>query len=150
MITKTIKYIDYNGKEQTETLYFNLTQTEILEMAMELPESVSNKFTGSTTLADTEKAAAGMLETLGRKGIVDFIKKLLLKSYGIKAEDGKHFKKNDTITEDFQYSPAFDTVFMELMTNDKAAADFINGVIPAKAIENMAAMKQGTPAIPMK
>ena len=31
MITKTIKYTDYNNNERTEDHYFNLTKAELME-----------------------------------------------------------------------------------------------------------------------
>ena len=32
MLKKTITYTDFNGKQRTETFYFNLTKAEVAEM----------------------------------------------------------------------------------------------------------------------
>ena len=34
MLKKTIKYTDYNGEEQTEDFYFNLSKAELTEMEL--------------------------------------------------------------------------------------------------------------------
>ena len=40
MLTKTVKYTDYNGNERTETLNFHLTKAEIAEMELKLKTCV--------------------------------------------------------------------------------------------------------------
>jgi hypothetical protein len=61
---------------------------------------------------------------------VSEFKKIVLLSYGEKTPDGKRFVKNDEIREAFSQTAAYDTLFMELATDDKAAADFIKGIMP--------------------
>ena len=36
MITKTIKYVDYNGVEREEKFLFNLTKAELMEMEYQM------------------------------------------------------------------------------------------------------------------
>lgn len=143
MITKTITYFDFDSNERTETLYFNLTQTELVDMAMDLPDSVSEEISPNPTEADADRLASKMINELGKKGIVDFIKKLVLKAYGIKSEDGRRFVKSEAITEEFSQTLAYDAIVMELLSNDESASDFVNSVIPAKVIEKMPVMKSG-------
>lgn len=142
MIKKVVTYFDFDNNERTETLYFNLTQTELVDMAMDLPDSVSEQIGPNPTEADADKLAMTMVDSLGKKGIVDFIKQLVLKAYGIKSEDGRRFIKSKEITEEFSQTLAYDAILMELLSNDTAASDFVNSVIPAKVIEKMPAMKQ--------
>ena len=40
------------------------------------------------------------------------------------------FTKNDAIREEFVSTMAYSEIFTELATDDKAAADFINGILP--------------------
>lgn len=150
MIKRTVTYEDYDNNVRIETLYFNLNQTELVEMAMDLPDTVSNKIGNDPNKVDSEAVAIGMIEALGQKGIINFIKTLLLKSYGIKSEDGRRFEKSEEISKDFSQTLAFDTILMELLSDDKAASDFVNGIIPAKTIEKMGAMNKNTQALPMK
>ena len=142
MLKKTITYFDFDDNERTETLYFNLNQSELVEFATDLPTEISGVITGDTSKFNQEEVAANLVQSIGNKGIIDFIKKLLLKSYGIKSEDGRRFIKSEEISNEFSQTIAFDTIFMELMSNDTAASDFVNGIIPAKVIENMPMMNQ--------
>ena len=150
MLKKTVTYRDFNNVERTETLRFNMTQTELVEFAMELPDNVTKKLGSDDGKMDEQQAAMNMINELGGKGVVGFIKKLLLTSYGIPSEDGRRFVKTPELTEEFSQTLAFDAIFMELMSSDTAASDFVNGVIPASVIEKMAVMNKNTQVIPMK
>ena len=57
-------------------------------------------------------------------------KEIILASYGVRSEDGKRFMKSEKAKEEFESSEAFVELFMELATDEKAAADFVNGLIP--------------------
>ena len=82
MITKTIKYTDFNGVEREEKYLFNLTKAELMEMEL-----------GTTGgLAETIK---NIVDAQDVPKIQELFKKLLLKSYGVKSEDGKRFMKID-------------------------------------------------------
>lgn len=150
MIKKTVTYFDFDNNERTETHYFNLNQTELIEMAMDIPEDVSAAVGTDPNQFDKEAVATGLVEKMGQKGVMGFVKDLLLKSYGIKSEDGRRFIKTPAISEEFSQTIAFDTIFMELMADDKAAADFVNGVIPTNVIEKMPFMNQNNKVLPMK
>lgn len=129
MLKKTVKYTDFNGVERTEELYFNLNKNEIVELSLELPETVTDKVSNNkeeNALAIGEK----IYESLGKKGLYEFAKKLILKSYGIRMADGKGFKKSKELTEEFENAIAFDTVFMELIENNDAFLEFMSGVNP--------------------
>ena len=45
--------------------------------------------------------------------------------------------------DEFQYGGAFSAIVMELMTDDKAAADFVNNIIPAKLAAKLVDAKGG-------
>ena len=47
----------------------------------------------------------------------------------VKSEDGRRFMKSEEISRSFMESPAYEVLFEELVTNDKAAADFVNAVM---------------------
>lgn len=128
MLKKTVTYEDFNGVERTEDLYFHLNELELTELAVDLPEDMLK----SVSANPTEEVAGKALETMGTKGIIEFIKTLLIKSYGVKSEDGYSFIKNEKTTERFKGSGAFSAVVMELMTDDKAASDFVNQIISPK------------------
>lgn len=122
MITKTIKYTDYNGVEREENFLFNLSKAELMEMEM-----------GTTGgLAETIKK---IIETQDAPSIIKIFKDLILKAYGEKSADGKRFiKVNDEgipLSIGFSQTEAYSQLFMELATNAEEAAKFVNGIIPA-------------------
>ena len=128
MFRKDITYTDYNGDKQTETCYFNLNRTELMDIALDLPEGIVEP-------SDNEKEASiHLVDKLGTKGIFNFIKDVVKKSYGIKSEDGRRFIKDDQITLEFTQTPMYDEIISEFTHDDKAASDFINNVIPAEYI----------------
>lgn len=122
MITKTIKYTDYNGVEREEKFLFNLSKAELMEMEM-----------GTTGgLAETIQK---IVETKDAPSIIKIFKDLVLKSYGEKSADGKRFiKVNDAgvpLSLAFSQTEAYSQLFMELATDDKAAAEFVKGIVPS-------------------
>lgn len=123
MLKKTVTYTNYNGVEITEDFYFNLTKAELMEMEL----SVSGGLT--ETIKKIVAAQDG-------PAIIKIFKELVLAAYGEKSPDGKRFIKNEAIREAFEQSPAYSEIFMELATNDEAAAAFINGIAPADVNAN--------------
>jgi hypothetical protein len=134
MIKKTVTYTDFDGNQVSEELHFNMMQTEALEFGMELPEEVV-KTVGDGTAVDVNAASIELVKQLGGKGVYEFIKKLVLMSYGVR--EGKAFIKNAKIREEFEHSLAFDTFFMNLMSDDALAAEFVNGVLPATLADKL-------------
>ena len=129
MLKKTITYTDFNGNERTEDFYFNLLKTEALKIANDLPDGITDAI--DKDLEDNaEESAKRLVEKLGNKGIMEFIEDLIRRSYGKKSEDGRSFIKDPKLTEAFMQSPAYDEFYMEMMTNDVAAANFVTGILP--------------------
>ena len=117
MFKKTVSYTDYNDQPQTRTLYFNLTKSEVIEMEADEETGFTNEL-------------KKIIEEKNGKDIMRVFKKLILKSYGVKSEDGQSFKKTKTITEEFEQSAAYDALFIELCTDANAASEFISRVLP--------------------
>ena len=118
MLKKTIAYKDYNDVERTEDFYFNLTKAEVMEMEM-------------STTGGLAEMIQRIVAAQDAPAIIKIFKDLLLKAYGEKSPDGKRFVKSDAIREAFEQTEAYSILFMELATDDKKAAEFINGIIPA-------------------
>jgi hypothetical protein len=128
MYKKTITFEDYNGEKVTEDFYFNLTKAELMEMNFQASGGLENY-------------ARSIINTRDTATMMKIYKDLLLKSYGVKTPDGKHFMKTETIRVEFECSPAFSELYTELLVDDKAAADFFNGIIP-KELENDPQLKR--------
>lgn len=118
MLKKTVEYEDFNGNKQTETLYFNLSKPELIELEYSVEGGLK---------AFLEQIVAS--ENV--KELLDEFKRLVLAAYGEKSEDGKRFIKSDELREAFSQTAAYEALYMELMTSDTAAASFFNGIIPA-------------------
>ena len=117
MFKKRIKYTDYNGTEREEDFYFNLTKTELTEMEFSSAGGLQNYI-------------QKIIDAQNGQEIISVMKQLIFKAYGEKSLDGKYFHKSPEISESFSHTPAYDILFMELATDDKAAAEFVNGIIP--------------------
>lgn len=117
MLKREIKYKTFDGVETTEIFYFNLTKTEMIEMEVETKDGLDAKVRRIIAADDKQQL------------IAEF-KAIILAAYGVKSDDGKRFVKSDQLREEFSQHAAFDALFIELATNDKAASDFITGVIP--------------------
>ena len=129
MLTKKITYTDYNGTERTEDFYFNLNKAELMEMELGTTGGLAEMITKIVAAQDTPS-------------IIKVFKELILKAYGEKRADGKRFIKTEEIAAGFAQTEAYSNLFMELATDDKAAADFINGIIPADLDVSKAQQKE--------
>lgn len=118
MIKKSIKYTDYNGVERTEDAYFNLTKTELEEMNLSHHGTYAEQLQAIVDAKDVPTVMA-------------LFKAIILKAYGIKSEDGRFFRKSEAISKDFEDSPMYDTLMMELLQSENAAADLFLGMIPS-------------------
>ena len=127
MVKKTITYKNYNGIEVTEDFYFNLTEAEVMEMEMSTKGGLAEQLERIIAANDAPS-------------IIKEFKDLVLKAYGEKSADGKHFRKNDQIREDFAATEAYSIMFMEIATNTDAATSFVNGIIPPKKTDPKAVM----------
>lgn len=127
MLKKTIKYTNYNGVELTEDFYFNLTTAEIMEMELGTSGGLAEMINRIVAAQDAP-------------AIIAVFKDLILKAYGEKSADGKYFRKSREISEAFAQTEAYSILFMELATDADAAAKFINGIVPARDKQAIAAM----------
>ena len=118
MLKKTVTYVDYNGVERTEDFYFNLTKAEVAEMELSVQGGFSKMLEEIVTSKDNVQ-------------IVNLFKQMVLKSYGEKSPDGRRFVKSDEIAQAFAQTEAYSEIFMELALDEKKAADFVNGILPA-------------------
>ena len=117
MFKKTITYTDYNDVERTETFYFNFTKAEVLEMEL-------------GTVGGLSAMIQGIIDAKDTPALIKVFKELVLKAYGEKSADGKRFVKSPELSEAFSQTEAYSDIFMELATDDVAAAKFIKEVTP--------------------
>lgn len=122
MLKKTINYTNFNDEPIKEDFYFNLTKTELMDMNMEEHGSM-------------DEMLQRVIDTKDKKTIYNVFKNIVLMSYGVKSADGKRFMKKDPVdghrlADDFAETNAFDVLMFDLLSDDKKASDFVNGIMP--------------------
>lgn len=117
MIKWPITYTDYNGEERTEDFYFNLNKAEVMEMNLSANGAYGEYL-------------QRIVDQRDGKSIAEEFKRLIVKSYGEKSDDGKRFVKNDDLAEAFTQTEAYSELYIQLATDPDAATKFIEGVLP--------------------
>lgn len=117
----SMTYEDFNGEEVKEDLYFNLTKAELLEMNFHAKGGLVNYLEAIMNARDTEELA-------------EFFKLILVKAYGEKTPDGKHFMKSPEIAQKFTCSIPFSELYVKLSMDADAASEFVNAIIPKDLI----------------
>ncbi len=123
MLPKTITYTDYNGVERTETFYFNLSKSELTRWAMSVEGGLHERL---QRIIDAKDNVAVMKE----------FDNIIARSYGVKSDDGRRFMKSEKITEEFMQTPAYDQLYMDLITGGTdVMSAFINGIVPMDLVK---------------
>lgn len=120
MYTKKIKYTDFNENEREEEFLFNLNTSELTKWLATDGDYTADKLIAKVTTDRNGKKTLEMFE--------DLIKL----AYGEKSLDGRTFDKSEEIYNKFRYTPAYDKFFMELISDENAAINFICGVVPSE------------------
>jgi hypothetical protein len=115
------KYTDFEGHDREEDLYFNFTEPQLREFLDKEPTF-------------SEKSIANLVATKDPKQMLEALQKLFIAAYGEKSEDGKVFKKNKEITENFACSAAFAQIVDDIMYKGDIGLvkSFIINIFPAK------------------
>lgn len=127
MLTKVVKYTDFDGNERTQTCYFHMTKAEILEFNMNKPDGVIAYITR-------------MMNANRNDVVFATFKELILAAYGERTSDGR-FVKNAQIRDAFACSEAYSEIFMEIVQNEEAMAAFVNGLVPNVTDEQRAEVR---------
>lgn len=123
MICEKVTYTDYNGTERTESYYFNLTEQELAELNFSTAGGIVKMIERAVNAKDEQEVGK-------------LFKTFLDASYGEKSPDGRRFRKNAEVLEDFKSSPAYSIIYMKLLTDMEEANRFLKGMLnvpdPAK------------------
>lgn len=122
MLTKTITFKDYFGNERTQDFYFNLTESELVDM--NLMED-----------GGLERLIKNIIDTKDQKRLIGYFKKIIFDSYGEISADGVRFEKSHELSVAFSQTDAFNKLYMELISDANKAAEFINGIVPPELAE---------------
>lgn len=122
MLKETVNYVDFDGNEVTEELYFNLNTVEMTR--------ANAKFGG-----DLEAHINKVVDKKDMEGIMEVIEYLVLYSYGLRSEDGRRFIKTKEVREEFEYSIAYAEIFEKLLLNPSHASTFAKGLVTTPNLE---------------
>lgn len=123
MLKQIVRYVDFNDQPQEETLYFNISKTELADN-LHLKEEFERLF-------ETFQGPQRELTTAEIRQVIDLVKTFIRLSYGQRSADGKRFRKTDEIWEDFKSSAAYDEFLFSLFKDPQQAIAFLLGVLPA-------------------
>lgn len=125
MLRKEVEYKDFDGNDRKDVLWFHLNEVEITEMDLE-------------TSGGLVKYMESIIDTNDVNQLITIFKDLLIRSYGERSMDGKHFYKDDKIRNEFVSSAAYPVLYMEMVSDADKAVEFINGIVPSNIREQMA------------
>lgn len=120
MLKKTIAYTDYDGNYRKEDFYFNLNKAEVVELQL-------------GTIGGLTKTLEKIVQEKDSSRLIEYFKSIIMKAYGEKSPDGRRFIKSKELCEAFSQTEAYSNLFIELAGDAKAAAEFIDGILPKEA-----------------
>lgn len=118
MLKKTLKYTNYDGVEREKDYFFNLKKSELIDLQYKTPKGFISYIEEITKSGDNSELWKAFRD-------------IVLLAYGEKSDDGERFMKSEEISKAFEETEAFSVLIMELIEEDDAASDFINGIMPA-------------------
>lgn len=106
MISRTVKYVNLlDGKEVTEELWFHLRKDEILRIMGRAKKDWDEYVKEMTAREDVDE-------------IFDFIESVLKLAYGERSsEDGRTFRKDKKLQEDFVNSEAYSELMVSMIVD---------------------------------
>lgn len=127
MITKEVKYENFDGVEVTETLHFHLSINEMREISVTEPEFLTRMF-NAVKNDDTSE-------------LYKIFKTIVLAAYGKKLDAGTFVK--DENTKNFEYTLAFAALMDDIVSDSNTMFAFIKGILPKTVSDQLPA----TPAV---
>lgn len=122
MLKQTVNYTDFDDQPAVETVYFNLTKSDLADN-MHLIED----FEVVRTMLSGKKRDLKPTEI---QLVINMVKAIMRMSYGVRSEDGKRFIKTDQQWTEFTQTAVYDEFLMSLFADPKNALEFVSNVIP--------------------
>lgn len=112
MFKQKVKYVDFNGNDREETLYFHLSSPEL------------TRFEAQTGGVQMGEYIQGLVKDGNLKEMLDFMEEIILTSYGVKSADGRSFLKDEESRHRFEHSQAYAEFFEMLLTEEGLVKSF--------------------------
>lgn len=129
MYAKEVTYTDlFTGETKKKTLYFNLTQKELMDFATKMK------------VDDLKEYIMLVQENQDKREMYNIFNSLVLASYGERTNSGAFIKKNADgypVSIEFESSEAYSNFMMDMFADEtgKLVNEFIEKVIPAEVAE---------------
>ena len=126
MVKKTVTYNDFDGKEVTKDLYFNINKMEFRELDRKIAGGLERMIESIRTEKDSDR-------------LIDLMTLLILESYGELSEDGRFVKEDARgrrLSSYFKISEAWDVLFTNLLQNENELNEFLAGIVPKDIAES--------------
>ena len=117
MFKHTVKYVDFDGNNREEELYFHLSPAEMTQFEYSVKGGMRNLL---------EKA----IKDQDGPTLMKFFVRIVEMAYGRKTNDGRRFEKSREIYDDFAQTNAYNALFMELVTDENFTKKFVDAVFP--------------------
>ena len=122
MLKKEVAFVDFDGNEQTETLYFNLTEPEVVRLDVGFPGGL--------------KTFVEQIDPVERpQEVLELFEAVIRSSYGKKSDDGRYFNKPEEETKLFMESAVYGALFMELLQDADVAGAFFTGILTQTTVD---------------
>lgn len=120
------KYVDFDGRNREEDLYFNFTEPQLRQFLDKEPSF-------------NEKNLGEIMATKDLNLMLDAVQTLIISAYGEKTPDGRSFVKNEQIREKFEGSAAFAQLMDDIMYNgnEDMIENFLVNIFPAKFTDSI-------------
>jgi hypothetical protein len=121
MYKEKLTFTNFNDEEVTETLRFNLSEIELMDLVKDDPTFSQSYF---KTLIDNGDAYE----------MFRFVRKILALSYGELSNDGNTFMKSPEIMDRFLHSAAYDALINKIAGSSDVDVlkNMLMGIFPAK------------------
>lgn len=117
MLKQKVKYEDFDGNIQDETLYFNLSRMELVALQ------------GRYGKEDMAKYIEKLIEDKNLEKMYELLNDIVLTAYGVRSEDGKRFIKNEQNREEFVQSLAYEALIEDFHDETrKVLENFVTGI----------------------
>lgn len=117
MIKKTVTYDNlFEPGKVTKDLYFHFYEEELIQWML------------AEGIEDLPQSMKAVVEAEDWPKMMQLFRDIIKRGYG--ERHGDEFVKSAEITESFINSAAYNALFMSLMSDEKAAAEFFNGMFP--------------------
>lgn len=126
MYREKLTFKNFNDEEVTETLRFDLSELELLDLSKEDP-TFSQAYMKS------------LLDNEDQYEMFRFIRKILALSYGKLSEDGNEFMKSPEIMDRFLHSAAYNALIDKIVSSKdiEVLKKMLIGIFPAQFTKSL-------------